>query len=389
VKISFRIIIALFLAPRFLPAEPALSGYLDSSFALGAGAGSNPGFICGLEEYANIRLQARIREDALFYGSFNLSASAGTYARAGALLARAGAASAFGLNPSALTAGENYAAALELERLYFKISRGKIDFQGGLTRMAFGYGLVFGPMDFLNPRNPLLPDARPRAVLGADLAYYPGENARIRGFSAAPRDPFSASGAGTLAGLAGEYHGERLSFQGLYSFESPQDESPEGVHRFGLSLKGDLVPGLAAEMLYAWDPRAKAGEGGLAASAGFDYAFLEGDLYILAEYLYSGEDSSTARSLGFKGNHYLYAGGRYRISDYTSLSLGCMAALGDLSFTPLLGAEHELFQGFTLSLDCQIPLDRGPSRAGEFGPLPPGQTAGRYFQALIKGRLRF
>jgi hypothetical protein len=68
-----------------------------------------------------------------------------------------------------------------------------------------------------------------------------------------------------------------------------------------------------------------------------------------------------------------------------------MAALGDLSFTPVLGAEHELFQGFTLSLDCQIPLDRSLSggEAGEFGPLPPGRTAGRRFQGIIKARLRF
>jgi hypothetical protein len=144
-------------------------------------------------------------------------------------------------------------------------------------------------------------------------------------------------------------------------------------------------------MLYTWDPRAGTGEKGLALSAGLDYLFLGGDLYILAEYLYSGDKSSTARSLGLTGNHYLFANGLYRLTDYTSLSLGCMAALGDLSFTPVLGAEHELFQGFTLSLSCQIPLDRslagGPP--GEFGPLPPGAAAGRRFHSVLKARLRF
>jgi hypothetical protein len=81
----------------------------------------------------------------------------------------------------------------------------------------------------------------------------------------------------------------------------------------------------------------------------------------------------------------------YRAGDYTSLNLGCMAALGDPSFTPVLGAEHELFQGFTLSLSCQIPLDRSLSGgpAGEFGPVPSGAAAGRYFQSVLKARLRF
>jgi hypothetical protein len=156
-----------------------------------------------------------------------------------------------------------------------------------------------------------------------------------------------------------------------------------------------LVLGLAAELLYAYDPQTPApgrgGEGGLAASAGFDYTFPGGKLYVLAEYLYSGDNSSTAASLGFRGNHYLFAQALYRLSDYTSLGLGCMAAPEDLSCTPVVTAEHELFQGLTLSLNCQIPLDRSLSggKAGEFGPLPPGAATGRYFQCLVKARLRF
>jgi hypothetical protein len=360
------------------------SGLLDSTVGMGAGAGDGPGFIYGLEEYANLRMQAKPKEGLSFYGSFNLIASSGTYAQA----LRAAPP---GLSSSAPGTGENYAAAIELERLYFKLSREKADFQGGLMRAAFGYGLAFAPMDFLNPRNPLLPDARPRAVLGGNLAYYPADNAKIQGFSAAARNPFAGSGAGTLGGLAGEYHGERLSIQGLYAYESPRDTFDRGLHRFGLSLKGDLAAGLAAEALYTWDPRTGNAEEGLAASLGFDYSFLDGKLYILAEYLYSGEASSTARSLGFTGNHYLFASGLYRFSDYTGLGLGCMAALGDLSFTPALTLEHELFQGVTLNLGCQIPLDRSLSggSAGEFGPLPPGRTAGRYFQSTARLRLRF
>jgi hypothetical protein len=381
--------IGLFLVPAALRGDPVISGYLDSSVFAGAGAGSNSAFLYGIEEYANIRLQARLREGAAFYGSLNLIAASGTYAEAMLGMAQ----SAPGL--SALTAGENYAAALELERLYVKISPETADFQGGLIRIAFGYGHVFGPMDFLNPRNPLLPDARPRAVLGADLAYYPAADVKLQGFTAAARNPFAGSGAGTLAGLAGEYHGDRLSLQGLYAYESPSGGAPQGIHRFGLSARGDLVLGLAAELLYTCDPRSPApgrgGEGGLAASAGFDYTFPGGKLYVLAEYLYSGDDSSAAASLGFRGNHYLFAQGLYRLSDYTSLGLGCMAAPEDLSFTPIVSTEHELFQGLTLSLICQIPLDRSLSGgdAGEFGPLPPGAAAGRYFHSTVKLRLRF
>jgi hypothetical protein len=388
-KLPLWVMMVLFFVPgpRYLRGEPVISGHLDSSVSMGAGAGSSPDFLYGIEEYANIRLQAKLRELAAFYGSLNLIAVSGTYAESGAWLGMAQAAQ--GLSPSALVAGENYAAALELERLYVKVSPEKADLQAGLTRMAFGYGFAFGPMDFLNPRNPLLPDARPRAVLGADLAYYPLENAAIRGFTAAPRDPFAGSGAGTLGGLAGEYHAGRLSLQGLYAYESPHDAFSQGLHRFGFSGKGDLILGLAAELLYICDPRAAAGEEGLAASAGFDYSLLDGKLYVLAEYLYSGDRSSTAGSLGFKGNHYLFAQGLYRLSDYTSVSLGCMAAPGDGSCTPVLGAEHELSQGLILSLSCRIPLDLGLSGAGEFGPLPPGAGAGRYFHSVIKLRLRF
>ncbi|MDR1444215.1 MAG: hypothetical protein LBI94_05005 [Treponema sp.] len=382
-KLTVILMAGLFLAPApcFLQGEPVISGYLDSSVSLGAGAGSSPAFLYGIEEYANIRLQARLREGAAFYGSLNLLAVSGTYAEAARNAALRDAA-VWGAS-SALTAGANYAAALELERLYVKISPETADFQAGLIRTAFGYGYVFGPMDFLNPRNPLLPDSRPRAVLGADLAYYPAADLKLQGFTAAAGNPFAGSGAGTLGGLAGEYHGEWLSLQGLYVFESP-GPAPRGIHRFGLSVKAEL--GLAAELLYTCDPRTP--EGGLAASAGFDYSLLDGKLYVLAEYLYSGDRSSTAASLGFRGNHYLFAQGRYRLSDYTSLGLGCMAAPEDPSFTPVITAEHELFQGLTLNLTCQIPL--GSSGNGEFGPLPSGAAGpGRYFYSTVKVRLRF
>jgi hypothetical protein len=369
------VLVALFFVLGALPAEPIISGYLDSSVFMGAGGSS--GFIYGLEEYANIRLQAKVRDMGTFYGSFNFTAVSGAYAR-----------------PAApFVAGDNYAAALELERLYFKASGETLDFQGGLMRLAYGYGLAFGPMDFLNPRNPLKIDARPRAILGADLAFFPTGNMKLQGFTAAARDPFAPSGSGTLAGLSGEYHGDYLSVQGLYAFESSGTGNPEGLHRFGLSLKGDVEVGLVADALYTYDPRAKTKEDGLAASLGLDYTFLDGDLYVLAEYLYSGASSSTSLSLanGFIKNHYLFAQGAYRLGDYTTLSLGCMAGLQDTSFAAMLGGEHELFQGFTISLNCQVPLDKSyfGGDAGEFGPVPPGSPVGSRFQSTLKARIKF
>jgi hypothetical protein len=372
------VILTLALGVQSLWAEPVISGYLDSTASMGAGAGDAGAFTYGLEEYANIRLQAKVRDMAAFYGSFNVIAASGTYARSGAAI---------------LLAGDNYSAALELERLYVKIAGEKLDAQAGLMRIAFGYGLVFGPTDFLNPRNPLLPDARPRALLGGDLAFFPRDNVKLQGFTAAPRNPLSPDGKGTLAGFAGEYHGDRMSAQGLYAFESSSD----GLHRFGLSLKGDLTVGLAADMLYTYDPHAQTREDGLAATVGIDYSFLDGKLYALGEYLYSGDTASTSRfsqATGFIRKHYLFVQGLYQYSDYTNFTLGCMAGLEDLSFTPVLGAEHELFQGFTLALSVQIPLDKSffGGEAGEFGPIPPGQQgfhAGTYFNSTIKARLRF
>jgi hypothetical protein len=371
---------------------------------MGAGAGDSASFSYGLEEFANLRMQAKVRDRAAFYGALNFIAASGTYAWDAARLDAANTAAFPGLTPAAFVGGENYAAALELERLYFKVSGEKLDFQGGLMRLAFGYGLAFGPTDFLNPRNPLKPDARPRAVLGADLALYPVEELKIQGFTMAPRNPFIETGSGTLAGLAGEYHGSSVSVQGLYVFEFPRDgaagntsggETPEGLHRFGLSAKGDLLLGLAAEALYIYDPHARTEEEGLAVSFGADYSFWDGKIYILAEYLYSGDSSSTSPANGFTHNHYFYAQGMYRYSDYTSFSLGCMAGLEDASFMPTLGAEHELFQGFTLSLNCQIPLDGSYTQGnpGEFGPVPPGQAPGAEmgsrFNSTLKARLRF
>jgi len=387
-----------------------VSGLLDSSVSLRAGAGDAPAFSYGVEEYANLRIQAKIRDRATVYGAVNFIAGAGDYAADAALLAAFAAAgasgiNAAGINPTAFVTGDNYIAAFELERLYFRLNGEAVGFDGGLLRLPFGYGQVWGSSDFLNPKNPLQPDARPRAVLGAGLSWYPLDSLKLLGFGAAPRDPFSRSGEGGLFGLSMDQHWDKASVQALYSFESPNDGSNQGIHRAGLSVKADVEIGLVMDALYTYNHEAETKVDGLSFSLGADYSFIDGDLIILAEYLYNGETSSTALGYGgsFSNNHYLYTGITWRFNDFTNMSAALISGFDDISFTPVITLNHDLFQGATLIISAQIPLDRdlfsGDGDRGELGPLPPdelqpllhitGERMGRYFDCSAKLRLRF
>jgi hypothetical protein len=372
------------------------SGILDSTVTLGAGAGEGPDFFYGLEEYANLRMQAKLREGAAFYGALNLIAAAGGPAVTAAALGAGNAAAYPGFAPSSFAAGENYTAALEPERLYFRLNGEYLDFDGGLMRIAFGYGQVFGPSDFLNPKNPLVPDARPRAVLGGTLAAYPEDSFKLRLFGAAPRDSLSAEGGGGLAGISGDRHWDKASVQALYAFESPEDGSRLGIHRCGLSIKADFEAGLAADMLYTYNREDNTGIDGLSFSAGLDYSFWKGKWYILAEYLYNGASSSTSvqsSPAGFSREHFLYTALSWLYNDYTIFTLACLSGFSDLSFAPVLSAEYELFQGFTVRLSGRLPLDRdhffGNGSRGELGPVPPGNSGGSRFVLTARARLRF
>lgn len=381
-KKAFFLIPAVFLsaAAAGFGQELKLSGILDSKVNYSAGAGDAPEAALGIEEYANLRIQANIRDRAAFYGAFNLTAAGGTSALP--LLA----------SSPLSAAGENYAAAMELERLYFRLNSDYVDIDAGLMRLAFGFGQVWGPMDFLNPRDPRFPDARKRAVLGASAAAFPGDAAKFLVFGAAPRDSQSA-GAGFRAGLSGEQHWDRLSLQGLYAYETPKDGSAWGIHRMGLSLKAEAGAGFLADVLYTYNHDGGTELEGLSASAGLDYSFYDGRFYTLAEYLYSGSASSTAEGTGLANRNYAYALLRYSWNDYTNTGLSCMVCFDDWSFSPIVTTEYEVFQGFTLGLTLRIPLDRevfgAEGKAGELGPLPPGQTAGSRAFVTLSGRLRF
>jgi hypothetical protein len=346
--------------------ELQFSGILSSKVAGGMDSSENPLF--GFEEYANLRLQKRIKDFATFYAAFNVAAASGLYAP--------------GLEEP-LLAGENYAATVELERLYFRVSGENADLDAGLMRLAFGYGQAFSPMDFLNPRNPAIQDARPRAVLGTAAALFPSDTIRLGAFLVAPKQAFNLDGSGLKAGVSLARHGDQASVQGLYAYETPEDDRPYGVHRVGLSIKADVEVGLTADCLYTYVDGELDGAEQLSAAGGIDYTFLGGDVYVLAEYLFNGAKSVIAGNLGFGKHHYLYASGVYQISDYTNLGLACMASLEDGSFLPIVTFNHDLFQGMTLTLTGQVPLGLF-SEGGELGPV--GQAL--HFLVTAKVALR-
>jgi len=364
-----------------------VSGLLDSTVSLRAGAGDSPAFSYGVEEYASLRLQAKLREFATVFCDVNFIASAGDPAYIAGMMS--GLTTNGGISASGI--GQSYFAVIEPERLYFRINTETIRLDGGLLRLPFGYGLVWRPTDFLNPVNPLLPDARLRGVLGAGLSWYATDTLKLAGFGAAPRNAFSQSGEGGHAGLMFEQRWDKIDMQAIYFFESPQTGSEYGIHRMGVSLKADLELGFVLDALYSYNHDVGTGIDGLSLSAGFDYSFFDGDLIVLAEYLYNGSSSSTSRKGGgsFVNEHYLYTGFTWRFDDLTSAGLALISGFSDTSFTPIVSFNRDLFQGATLIFSAQLPLDRdlfsNDGNRGELGPF----SLGRYFDCNVKLRLRF
>jgi len=370
--------------------EITVSGLLDSTVSMRAGAGDSPAFSYGVEEYASLRMQAKLRELATVFCDVNFNAAAGDPAYAGAMM------SGLTANGGVAAAGfgQSYLAVIELERLFFRINTDAVRLDGGLLRLPFGYGLVWRPTDFLNPVNPLLPDARLRGVLGAGLSWYVTDTLKLAAFGAAPRNAFSRSGEGGHAGLLFEQSWNKIDMQAMYFFESPQTGSKYGIHRAGVSIKADFELGFVVDALYSYNHEAETGINGLSISGGFDYYFFDGKLVVLIEYLYNGLNSSTAFNpqtniYGRNNEHYLYTGFTWRFDDLTNAGLALVSGFSDVSFTPILSFNRELFQGATLTVSTQIPLDRtlfsGSGKHGELGPL----LSRRYFDSSVKLRLRF
>jgi len=352
--------IILFFICADLSAQLTVSGLLDSTVSFNAGAGDSQDFSFGIEEFANIRFQSRIRDHAVVYGAVNLIAASGSFAAAAQAQALHGNDSPLAV--TSYTAGDNFIGAIELERLYFRLNGEHLDFDGGLMRLPFGYGQVWKSSDFLNPRNPLKPDARPRGILAASLTWFPIDELKLLAFYTAPRDAFSSDSSGSLFGLSIDRHWTNASLQALYSYETPAEITPQGIHRAGLSFKADIEVGIYLDALYTYNHKARTEWDGLSFSAGIDYSFFKGNLIVLAEYLYNGETSSTAfdiekNPLGLPSKHCVYTSLTFSFNDFTSLSAAFVYSHDIVSYTPVLTFTHQLFQGATLIVTAQVPFD--------------------------------
>jgi len=390
-----------------------LAGSIESSLAASAGAGGAAAFSYDFEEYANLRLKASVGERGTAYAAVNLIAASGDTTEAAESLE---ALSAHALPATSFVAGANYAAALELERLYFKIDGGLFAAEAGLMRLAFGFGQAWSPSDFLCSPNPLLPDARPRGALAVAATAYPADTARLKLFAAAGGEPLAADAEGAIVGAAADFHGEAASAEVLYAFEAPSGAASWGLHRVGLSAKAEAEAAFVLDALYTSEGQSWAGLSGLEASAGVDYSFLGGDLYVLCQYLYNGPGSlDPGEELGalyadadwsetapaerlpadpeafrvLNRRNYLYAALAYSFDDYTRVNLACVACLDDLSFSPALTIEREPFQGLSLSLTCRTYVDaRTFSAGGAYGEMG-AANAGCYGSVTAKAKLRF
>ena len=382
----FFVLIMLAVIASSLSAQE-LSGVFDSTVNYTTGAGKAQTHSWGIEEYANLRLRVRAGEKAAFFASFNLFAIMGNFLENAEMMESLSIKSAFASTP--LIKGQNFAAALELERLYFRINGDYVDAEAGLLRLNFGYGQIWGSSDFLNPKNPLVTNARPRGVLGMNVAFYPIDSLKLMGFFAGPKDPLRSGGGGFMPGFLLDQHWDRASLQFLYSFETPCADFKWGVHRFGFSVKADLKAGLVADVLYTLDGADPDGIDGLSAGAGFDYSFFDGKLYILFEYLFNGLSSATAPEFGgnWFNRHYLYGTALYRFNDYCNLSLSAVFCFDDISFSPIAAFNYEVFQGFTLSLTARLCFDQKDFGGGKAGELGPGH--GARFMLNLGARLRF
>jgi hypothetical protein len=75
----------------------------------------------------------------------------------------------------------------------------------------------------------------------------------------------------------------------------------------------------------------------------------------------------------------------------TNIGLAAITGFDDASAVPLVTASSEVYQGVTVSLMAQIPVDKdllfGDENRGELGPLPPRAAVGSYF--YLEGKIKF
>ncbi len=316
-------------------AEPVFSGAGEAKATFKIDDGDTGSY--AFEQFANLRFKVAVGEKGTFYGAVNTIANAGS--------------------TQELTLGG------ELERLYMEIRGEKVDVDAGLMRIAFGYGQGFRPTDVFALPNPLYPNARPKGMLGALLAWYPLGDAKLQGFAVNRTDQTVPE-----AGLSTDFHTRVGSLQTLYILTVPTSDGTDIVHRTGVSVKFDLVVGFTVDALYTSGTKLPE------IAAGIDYSLADGKIYLLAQYFFNGASSSTPGAPGTPGlqqRHYMLGTVAWQYSDYTNFTASCTASPEDGSFLPSVTLTHEPFQGFTVTLAGRMPLDSssfGGNGSGEFGP---------------------
>ena len=367
----------------------------------------------GFEQFGNLRLEAPLRDRGTVFLALNVQAASGTRV------------SSLQQGSPALTMGEGYASAVELERLSYRLESESADWEAGLLRIPFGFGQAWRPTDFLNPPNPLTPDARPRGVLGTVYTVYPSDLSLFRFFASAGEDPKRVNGAGAVGGICAELHESTFSIQGWYALQAPSRGKERPDHRFGFSYKWDGEVAFVLDTLYTlegdalatgrWYDREWNPLRGLQAAAGVDGSW--GDFVAFLQYLYNGPgvldpgdslaslyDTSRGdwRSLPpasravrvdvpvkeLNRKNYLYGSLLYRLNDYTNLTLNGTVNLDDGSWVPAVSISHEPFQGFSLQATLRVFLDPdlwGIGPTGELGPLHTGKRG----DFVVKAQVRF
>jgi hypothetical protein len=395
--------IVLFTASQAFSADIQFSGVLDTTLSVIMPPGdlvqNQEYFYFSFEEFANLRLRANLNDNITFFGAFNLIATSGM--------------SAYELYENDyISINDFFVGKIELERLYAHYVNDFFGVDLGLMRVAYGYGLAFKPLDFLNIPNPIYPLARPRAILGAAASLFLGDMADIRLLVTAPQNAILSNGDGILAALSGEFHTGFASFQGLFSYRTQDINAPLGMFRAGLAAKTDLIVGIFAEALFEYTPETVIyqtinsesnaqnniafqydldfplfGHNGIAATLGVDYSFdlfSTSKLYLMAEYLYSSEESSLANTYtnktGFHHNNYLSAVCKFFANDFLSIDVNTIMCIDDITFLPALGISYEVFQGGTLTGNFQVPLPFD----GEYG----ATNLGIQFKCDIRFSLR-
>ena len=358
-------------------------------------------FAQGWFHVLNLRLKSTVSESLSFFVSTNITAPTGFYAEA--------------LGPD---------VQAELERLYFKAGSETFDLEAGLIRVARGYGYVFSPLDFLNPRdagNSLDPQGRPPGKWGVHASFFPGDLWRVDLFGLAGDDATEDRLWGSRLGAGTTFSVDRFTYDALYALLLPEVEpgaspapaylSDDVTQIAAIALKADMEVGLFAEALYRVDHRALKhgdyygkslrGYEGLEAAAGVDYTFGWRDLYVLGEYLFYGpghvdwqsssldplytttdwQDSApldrlsllddAKRPLLFARHDYLFLLARLTLARDLKAGASCLGGLDDLSALFTVFAQYEALQGLTLELRYLQPVDRrlfdSSAAAGEWG----------------------